>query len=232
MAMQGDARRGRDWHGRASHGRAVPGLARQRVARQGQPRKGKTVIITAVGTQPLLMHNIRLADDLDPYVRAMKKLTAKKTNKTDDDKLELSRLEFAGGLYHDDTVGPYIPVENLFRSIQEAGALTRCGKKIERGLAILQTQIPLEYAGPRDIESLWGDGATRYVDRRMVAVQRQRVARTRPIFPEWSLSATVEIDPQILDLDEFSDIVAKAGRLIGLGDYRRFYGRYEGKVLA
>jgi hypothetical protein len=189
--------------------------------------------ITMTGTAPLLMHNIRLADDQDPYVREIKKLTAKKTKKTDDDKMEIDRLSFAGGLYWDADLGPYMPAENIFRCLMEAGSLTRSGKKIERGVIFEGTKAPLQYDGPRDVESLWGDnGNSLFVDRRMVAVQRQRIPRVRPIFPSWALALGVEIDPQVIDPEEFEDIVIKAGKLIGIGDYRRFYGKFEGKVTA
>ena len=30
---------------------------------------------------------------------------------------------------------------------------------------------------------------------------------------------------------EFRDIVEKAGRMIGVGDYRRFYGKFKGEVI-
>ncbi|WP_027930745.1 hypothetical protein [Amycolatopsis thermoflava] len=187
--------------------------------------------IEMVGTAPLLMHNVRLADDQDPYVREIKKLTAKKTKKTEEDKLEIDRLSFAGGLYYDEELGPYLPAENIFRCLMEAGSLTRSGKKIERGVIFESTRARLEYDGPRDIEKLWGDnGDSPFVDRRMVAVQRQRIPRVRPIFPDWSASIGVDIDPQVIDPEEFQDIVEKAGKLIGIGDYRRFYGKFIGAV--
>ena len=185
-----------------------------------------------IGTAPLLMHNVRLADEQDPYVKAIKKLTAKKTKKTEDDNLEIARLKFAGGLYHDPELGPYLPAENIFRCLMEAGSLTRSGKKIERGVIFESTRARLEYDGPRDIDSLWNGGDSPFIDRRMVVVSRQRIPQTRPIFPNWAASIGVEIDLQVLDPDEFEDIVAKAGKLIGIGDYRRFYGKFEGKVTA
>lgn len=188
--------------------------------------------IQMVGTAPLLMHNVRLADDQDPYTKAISKLTAKRSKKTEEDKLEIDRLSFAGGMYHDPEIGPYIPAENIFRCLMEAGSLTRSGKKIERGVIFAGTRARLEYDGPRDIDTLWGDdGNSPFVDRRMVAVQRQRIPRVRPIFPNWAASIGVEIDGQVIDPDEFEDIVSKAGKLIGIGDYRRFYGKFEGKVL-
>jgi len=189
--------------------------------------------IEMVGTAPLLMHNVRLADDQNAYTRAISKLTAKRSKKTEEDKLEIDRLSFAGGLYFDEEIGPYIPAENIFRCLMEAGSLTRSGKKIERGVIFEGTRARLEYDGPRDIDSLWGNnGDSPFVDRRMVAVQRQRIPRVRPIFPEWSASIGVEIDGQVIDPEEFEDIVEKAGRLVGIGDFRRFYGKFSGRVIA
>lgn len=186
--------------------------------------------IMMTGTTPLMMHNIRLADDQDPYVKEIKKLTAKRSKKTEDDRFEIDRLSFAGSLYHDELYGPYLPAENALRCLIEAGSLTRDGKKIERGVVFGNLRAPLEYRGPRDIDSLWGNGESEWVDRRMVKIQQQRIPRVRPIFPVWVAKFDVDIDVQIIDPDEFTDIVTKAGKLIGIGDYRRFYGRFDGKV--
>lgn len=186
--------------------------------------------IDVTGIAPLMMHNVLLADDQQPIVKAIKKLTAKRTNKTEDDKHEIDRLSFVGGLYYDDTLGPYMPAENVFRCLMEAGTLTKSGKKIERGLTIHTLKAPLQYEGPRDPEKLWDDGTTAWVDRRMVTVTRQRIPRIRPIFPEWEFSMHVDIDKSVLDMESFVDILEKAGKLIGLGDYRRFYGKFTAEV--
>ena len=50
------------------------------------------------GGSPLVMHNERLADPLDEYVRDIAKLSRKR-QKTEADHLEIARLEFLGGLY-------------------------------------------------------------------------------------------------------------------------------------
>ncbi len=186
--------------------------------------------ITLQSTTPMLMHNIRLADDQDPYVIEIKKYTAKRV-KTDDDKREIDRLSFAGALYHDERTGPYMPAEWLFRSLMNAGTITRDGKKIERGVVFQVPSAPLVYDGPRDVVSLWGNGTGSFVDRRMVNVRGSRVARVRPIFPVWSAEFDVLIDPAVINPMEFRDIVEKAGRMIGVGDYRRFYGKFKGEVI-
>lgn len=181
------------------------------------------------GTQPLIMHNVQAADPYNPFARAMKEYTSKR-KKTDSDLLEIDRLKFLSGLYYEPTVGPYLPAPNVFRALIEAGTITKSGKKIERGVAFLSRLAPLEYVGPRDPETLWGkDGDSPFVDRRIVVVNRARIPGVRPIFPEWAASFEIEVDPEIIDPDEFEAIAARAGR-VGVGDFRRFYGKFEAKI--
>lgn len=188
------------------------------------------MLLTMTGTAPLIMHNVQTADPLNYWSKEIAKLTAKRRNKTDADEAEIGRLKFAAGLYYDPEAGPFLPAANIFRCLIEAGAMTREGKKIERGVIFLSDRAPLEYAGPRDIDGLWGDGTTKFVDRRVVAVQRQRVVATRPIFPEWGATFEVEVDPEVINPDSFMDIAAKAGRSVGVGDYRRFYGKFKAEL--
>lgn len=50
------------------------------------------------GVSPLLMHNGRLADPLDPLVKDIKKLSCKRP-KTEADLERITKLEFLGSLY-------------------------------------------------------------------------------------------------------------------------------------
>ena len=189
------------------------------------------MLIELTGTLPLLVHSEQLADDHNPIKKQIKLLTDKKTNKTDDDKDLIDKLSFVGALYYDDVLGPYLPAKNLFKSLMEAGAMTREGKKIERGLFILTTQAALEYDGPRDPEALWGvNGETKFVDRRTVVVTGKRISRVRPIFPTWSCTFEAETDPDILDDESFDRILTKAGRYAHVGTFRRFYGAFTATV--
>jgi hypothetical protein len=77
-------------------------------------------------------------------------------------------------------------------------------------------RIPLQYEGPRTIEELWADDAHR--DMRMVKVGTSKVLRTRPRFPDWSISFRVAIDEEVMDLHTFTRVSAHAGRLIGLAE--------------
>lgn len=194
------------------------------------------MIIELTGTTPLLMHNARLADPDDPYSRAIAAINAKRSSKTDDDNREVSRLQFAGGMYFDPDHGPYLPGPNLIRSLRNAGNLVqknRGGKQIERGFILLTERAPLTYDGPRDLDELWGEGVSRFVDRRMVKIpQGGRVPTTRPIFVHWAAAFEFELDAGEIDLDDFRAYADKAGRVEGVGDGRRIgYGRYRTEVV-
>lgn len=187
--------------------------------------------IHLAGTMPLIMHNIRLADDQQPIVKEIKKLTAKRTNKTEEDKAEIDRLSWVGALYHDPTIGPFLPADNIFRALMEAGSITRAGKKVAQALQVFDNRAPLEYYGPRDIDALWGGGPTSpYVSRLMVNVQGSRIPRVRPIFSEWSCSFEIDVDESVMSPEDFDDIATKAGKMIGVGTFRRFYGKFTATV--
>jgi hypothetical protein len=187
--------------------------------------------ISARGTRPLLMHNARLASPLNSYAKQISAISSKRT-KTDDDRLKMARIEFEGSLYLDDDGRVIIPGVNLFATLIGGAKITRSGKKVERGLQVLTHEIPLIYDGPRDVDGLWGGGpgVSPFVDTRSVRVTTNRVDRTRPYFSTWGFEADVVIEPSILEAEDLSTIVDQAGRLVGLGDYRQAYGRFEAAV--
>lgn len=187
------------------------------------------VRLIAKGTRPLLMHNVQLASPLNRYAKALKAANAKRT-KTDEDRIAIARIEFEGSLYFDPEIGPYVPGQNVLAALVEGGRLTKAGKKVERGVAIDDLILPLVYRGPRDIEGLWGDGESEYVDVRTVVIQRNKVDRCRPIFKDWAFEADILIDPAVIDLDEFQEVARNAGSMAGIGDYRRLFGRFSVEV--
>lgn len=180
------------------------------------------VRITFTGTTPLLMHNGRLVNRLDPIVKQMSLITAKR-KKTDDDLAALARLEFIGGLYMSD-IGPVIPGVNIESSIRDGAKITKQGKQVERGLFVLDFEAPLLYDGPRTAEELADD--PNFTSVMPVRVGQSRVMRTRPMFRQWAVEADAELDPGLLSVDQLTEILHDAGANTGIGDYRPRYGRY------
>lgn len=186
-----------------------------------------TFQLDITGTMPLLMHNSRLANPLDPIVKEIGKLTKKRT-KTDEDREEVARLEHAGSLYIDSDIGPYLPGQNVERALLDAARISKQGKTIERGVFITTEVNPLAYKGPRTADGLWADENFRH--HASVKIMRARTMRCRPIFREWRTSAEGVLDPAIIDFDTLQQICRTAGMLIGIGDWRPRFGRFEAAV--
>lgn len=184
--------------------------------------------LTLTCTAPLLMHNARLSDEFNPITLEIKKITAKKTKKTDDDRWELRRLEFMGGLYYQQDAGPYIPAANIEASLVKAATLTRSGQDIKRGVRIVTDINPLGYQGPRDPDDLWKDA--NFVHNSSVRVGQSRIIRTRPIFRGWITEAEGIFDPSVVDIESLRGFAETAGQLIGLGDWRPRFGTFEAGI--
>lgn len=188
-----------------------------------------TVTIRVSGTSPLLMHNVRLANPLDEYVKAMKLITSK-PKKTDADYEELFKLEHAGGLYYNEKIGPYLPGRMIRATMINGGRLLKLGTALERTLLVKETQAKLIYDGPRDREKLYASG--HYTDIRSVSAQGTRgggkTMRCRPMFEQWATEFTLTVDPTIISLDNLKQCVERAGAYHGFGDGRsEGNGRFE-----
>ena len=183
--------------------------------------------LTATGTVPLLMHNARLSNPTDEIAKAMKRISSKRA-KTDDDHEEMARLEHMGSLYYDEHAGPFIPGQNFERCLVDAARVTKAGKKIERGVFVETNVNPVAFDGPRTIDGLWKDENFRHVA--SVKVQQNRVTRTRPQFRTWVVDADGMFDPTVISFEELAEIAETAGRMIGLGDWRPRFGRFDANL--
>ena len=184
-------------------------------------------IIDITGTSALLMHNARLADPLDPITKEKAKVSSKR-KKTEEDQELLSHLEWQGGLYWHDAVGPYLPGDNVFKSLIEAARKSKDGKRVEQGLLITTDQNPLVYDGPRALDGLWED--KRFVHRCTVKQQMSRIVRTRPIFHSWRTQVEGRFDDSVLNAEDVESFAEIAGKYIGVGDWRPKHGRFDVKV--
>lgn len=179
------------------------------------------------GTTPLLMHSARLSNPLDPAAKALRRVTGKRS-KTEDDHEEIAHLEFLGGLYLDDVVGPYIPGENIGRCLVDAGRITKDGIRVTRGVFISTNVNPLVYGAPRDPEELWANESYRHMA--SVKVGQSRTMRCRPQFKQWRTECQGILDTNVLDFADLERIANTAGAMVGLGDWRPRYGRFTAEL--
>ncbi len=179
------------------------------------------------GTAPLLMHSARLADPLDDATRALARVTGKR-KKTDDDHLEVARLEHLGSLYLDADLGPYMPGANIEAALFRGATKYKLGTALKSAMLVPEEVNPIVYRGPRDTAGLWSDKA--FVHRASVKVGQARVIRTRPVFASWAVTASGSLDTEVVDPEAFEQIVETTGRLVGLGDWRPRFGRFDAAV--
>jgi len=68
-----------------------------------------------------------------------------------------------------------------------------------------------------------------YLDTRRVTVQRAGINRTRPAMKKgWQAQFTLQVlTPEYIDPTLFQDVLGTAGRLVGVGDFRPTYGRFN-----
>jgi len=181
-----------------------------------------------VGGSPLLCHNERLADPLDPITMEIGKLSAQR-KKTEAIHLEIARLEFVGGLYLDDDGDIVVPSWNVVRCIQSGATRFKLGKDIVRALIPVTQFTPIVYDGPRDIEAMWNDG--RFALRKGVGISGRRIIRTRPAFTDWKVVTELELDLDIMTPEKVDQCAKSAGKFEGFGDNRPSNGRFLGSAV-
>lgn len=180
------------------------------------------------GVSPLIMHSCQCVNPLHPISLEMKKISAKKKNKTEEDLANLSDLEWEGGLYWNDETGLYIPAENIEATIREGAKARRKGKDIVKGFMCEDMMIPLDIGESLTKEQLKAD--FRFRDVRAMRVMSSRVMRTRPRFNMWNLVFTAVYDEKIIDFNDLVDAMEYAGQYVGLCDSRPKYGKFVVKI--
>jgi hypothetical protein len=185
--------------------------------------------IKAVGTKPLLLHNVDLANPLNPWARKMTDLrgtpSKRRTEKWHE---EMAYVSFMGAFYDIPEIdGVAIPTENLRRSLIDAAKASRMGTQVLRALMVTIPAVPLLYDGPREPQKMWEAGNWHLT--RMIRGTGGASPTTYPIFREWAVRAPFELDESLLSVRDITEIAERAGRVEGLGASRKQgYGRYDG----
>ncbi len=118
---------------------------------------------------------------------------------------------------HEGVIG--IPQPNLLRCIIDAGKYFKSGRSkittqkssiIPSSVDIMGVHLPLRFETPWEVD-------TRPI--RNPATGGRRLAH-RPMFNDWALDITVELDTELINAKLFREIVDVAGKRIGLGDFR------------
>ena len=190
-----------------------------------------TLTVQLVGAKPLLLHNGRLANPLDPYTRDLAAIS-KKRNKTDDDRLNMMAIEARAGCYETTDGLLAFPTANVWRSIYDAAKAYKLGVAVKRSLHFDDVNEPLYVDGATvDIDQ---DRWLQYpdtIDYRPVKVGMVKTMRARPLVPNgWVTTHRFGLNEKEVDVDSLVPVLQRAGETIGVGDWRPVYGTFEAKV--
>lgn len=171
---------------------------------------------TISGTSPLLMHRWS-CEDVAEKAKAKKGSAAKKT-----DNLESYLYRCADG-----TVG--IPGTYLIGSITDAR--NGAAKYLQDPRSPRKSALDLYRAGLVSLSHCASlqKRSWDYVDQRRVMIQRAAVTRCRPAFDVgWEATFQLQVlTPEYIPEHDLLAVLTQAGRLVGIGDFRPTYGRFQ-----
>jgi hypothetical protein len=189
------------------------------------------ITIKAVGTKPLLLHNVDLANPLNPWARKMTELRGTPSKRrTEKWYEEMAHAGFMGAFYEIPGMdGVAVPAENLRRSVIDAAKAQRMGTQVLRSLMVTVAAIPIIYDGPKDPAQMWNTGNWHLT--RMIRSTGGASPTTYPVFRDWAVKVPFELDETLLSVRDLTEIAQRAGRIEGLGASRKQgYGRYDALV--
>lgn len=174
-------------------------------------------------------------DPLNQYAQAIKRITGKSAkSKTDDDLIEIGRLEWLAGLYWSDVHGrAIVPGMNIESCIRSGAMVNKNGEKIRAGVFLTEDEILIRHANP-EIDALLGDRDKMQADPRfslrvpvVIPANKSRVIRVRPMIPVgWQLRFVIEFDETVIDRRALEKAMVDAGTLKGLNTWRPKFGRF------
>lgn len=176
-----------------------------------------SVLLTLVGTEDVLFHRYDV-DQVEAQAKAKKGSKEKKSDnvesyvhRTAEGNLGMPGINFKACL------------ADAAKSFQDP----RSPRKSARDMVRAALKVPGEgtfYNQAGQPAAEWD-----YIDKRRVQVQRNAISRCRPALHKgWKLSLQVNVvDPEYIDADWLNELVVRAGRSIGLCDYRPDFGTFR-----
>lgn len=187
----------------------------------------KKISLKIEGTQPLMLNNPQTVNPFNEYTKALKPLTSKR-KKTDDDYVQIYRLQFEASLYVKN--GVYIiPGEHFWKSVCTAAKEQKMGKKFEQSFFIAEDSV-LDFPEKKlSVDELYEEKS--HVDIRDAGIKDNRIPACRAIFSEWKTTVECYFDDTQIDYNDVLRFFEIAGLRYGIGTYRQKYGRFSIKEI-
>lgn len=170
------------------------------------------------GVAPLLMNRYTMQCDQVKKSRAEKKVNERDSG------------EWTQKVYWSDALKCVaLPAVIIEATIANAARAFKLGKQATATIFVDGDEVPVLSNGKR-ITELALNGQLE-LDGRGAVIQRSRVDRFRPMVRAWSMEVPfVLLDEAAIDRVMFEKIVERAGRFVGLCDFRPRFGRFETRI--
>ncbi len=185
------------------------------------------------GVAPMIPRNGRLANPLDPLTRQVSQL-AKKRDKTEEDYRALLPLEAYAGSYETPEGFLGVPDENVYASMIESAKAFKMGKRLTSALLLVEAgRVAPIYIGDKvfDAREYCYSDPLEHLFIRTVVIGGRRTLRGRAIIRGWSTTHEFLLLDDIVDPKDLKKIFDRAGRLVGLCDWRPNYGTFTTRVI-
>lgn len=171
-----------------------------------------SVAVALEGSSDLLFHRWN-CDAVEAKAKAAKNSKAKKSDDTE------------SYVYRNDAGELCLPGEYIRQAIIHAAKFKQDPRSPRK------SAMDLYKAGVVSETMLASLGVTEwdYLDTRRVVVQRSGISRTRPAMRAgWrAIFQLTVLTPEYISRTDLNDTLQTAGRLIGVGDFRPTYGRFQ-----
>jgi hypothetical protein len=180
------------------------------------------------GIVPIILHNGRMANPLDPWAKKLKEVSGKR-KKVDADYEQMAKIEWFASLYLDKNERIILPGMMLEASLVNGAKKFKLGQQAKAGLFV-ESHAPLLFDG----SDLTPDELWERVDNTLTVackVSMAKIMRTRFIANEWAADVTVTFDDGLFNPAQISEIFDAAGTQIGVGTWRPRHGRFFSEAL-
>lgn len=181
----------------------------------------KTFVCSIVGVSPFLMHRWNEESEQEESTRTVH------IGKRD------PRVEAEKAAYRDHDGTLYFPGTMIARILRDAGSShkQRGSRKSLRYIIPAAVIVLDEVITMRDTE---GKPLSEFeVDSRPVTIPstKGRIMRHRPRLNTWGAEFSIEVDPEMIDVEIVHQLLTESGKRLGLGDYRPSsggpFGRFQ-----
>lgn len=188
----------------------------------------KTIKVKIEGMVPLLLHNPRLANPLDPEAKRHKEVSGKR-KKTDEDHEWLlnHNWEFAFYLNKEDQL--IIPSHMLEACIVNGAKDFKMGNQFKSTFMVLSDALLVD---PRTdkvytMKQMFA-GKQKFMDVRPVKLQQKTtLMAARPILEHWCLEFEASYMEEKLNHQDVMQAIENGGKYKSIGDYRPKFGRFQ-----